>query len=936
MTAAHVIERDTERREIHRALDRVDEGRGGGLVVEGPAGAGKSTLLQLAREEARARGLRVGAASGSEFERELAYGVIRQLFEPALASIPRTERAALLTGAAAPASWVVDGGKSDRADAGFAVLNGLYWLTANLATAAPLALVVDDLHWVDEPSLRALDHLARRVGDLPVVLLLAMRTSEPGAPAALLDALRARPDLGRIAPPPLSAAAVAEIVRSRRADATDELCAACHAASAGNPFYLQELLRALEADPAADDPDAIARLARPTLADRVTRRVARMGPDAVALTRAAAVLGGGAELGAAADLAGLADADAAVIARDLVRMEVLATAEPCAFVHPLVRRSIYDDLPIAERDALHAAAAQRLRETSRDPAAAAPHLMAVRPTSSPQVAEGLFAAAASASARAAPETAAVLLRRALEEGASSPARATLLFALGRAEMALREPTAAESLTRALELETDPQRRIDVAIKLTELRIHAGQWDEALALLDGMRTDHSGAEDRLPEIEALRFGYLSNDPRFADEVALERERLTPLTRQDTVGGRAIAAAIGASAAYRGDVSTARPFLSRALDDGVLIADPGVGSWATPQAVSGLIVIDDHDHAMRIAEAVAEDGRRSGAIIATAGGALYRGFVTARRGDLADAEVDLRTTFDVSLQSGMTMWLLNVVHAFADVIAERPGFDDVIEVILALEVPDPFLVSTAGAQLLENRGRLRVARQEREAGIADLSRAVDVNRALRVSPTFTSSRSLLALALAPADRDEALEVAEEDLALSRSTGLPRHEGAALRTLGLLTPGDEGTQLLRASVECLAGSEAHLEHARSLIELGAALRRDGQRMAAREQLAAGLDLASRCGALRLAKRADQELRSAGARPRRSSLTGAEALTATQLRVAQLASSGRTNAEIAQELFVSVKTIETHLSQAYAKLGLSGQGARAGLQSALRPKAA
>ena len=110
----------------------------------------------------------------------------------------------------------------------------------------------------------------------------------------------------------------------------------------------------------------------------------------------------------------------------------------------------------------------------------------------------------------------------------------------------------------------------------------------------------------------------------------------------------------------------------------------------------------------------------------------------------------------------------------------------------------------------------------------------------------------------------------------------------------------------------------------------------MAAREQLAAGLDLASRCGALRLAKRADQELRSAGARPRRSSLTGAEALTATQLRVAQLASSGRTNAEIAQELFVSVKTIETHLSQAYAKLGLSGQGARAGLQSALRPKAA
>ena len=122
-----------------------------------------------------------------------------------------------------------------------------------------------------------------------------------------------------------------------------------------------------------------------------------------------------------------------------------------------------------------------------------------------------------------------------------------------------------------------------------------------------------------------------------------------------------------------------------------------------------------------------------------------------------------------------------------------------------------------------------------------------------------------------------------------------------------------------------------ARTLVELGAVLRRDNQRTEARRQLSAGLELAHRCGAERLVERARDELRAAGARPRREAVSGLEALTASELRVARLAAAGRTNSEIAQELWLSVKTVETHLSHAYGKLDLAGQGARGRLTEML-----
>jgi DNA-binding CsgD family transcriptional regulator len=136
-----------------------------------------------------------------------------------------------------------------------------------------------------------------------------------------------------------------------------------------------------------------------------------------------------------------------------------------------------------------------------------------------------------------------------------------------------------------------------------------------------------------------------------------------------------------------------------------------------------------------------------------------------------------------------------------------------------------------------------------------------------------------------------------------------------------GDDALDRLREAVETLEASAAELEHARALTDLGAALRRAGKRSEAQDSLRRGLDLAHRCGALSTAERARAELTAAGARPRRAALTGFDALTASERRVAELALEGLTNREIAQALFVTVKTVEWHLGNTYGKLGISSR---------------
>src|SRR5262249_53247039 len=155
--AGRLLERERELERIGAVLDRARTGGGGSvLVVEGPAGIGKTRLSRAARQEAEQRAFSVLAARGTELEREYPFGGVRQLFELTVRSASAKERAVLLDGAAAlaaPAVLPEVGFSREEIDPSFGALHGLYWLCANLCVARPLLLVVDDLHWVDRPSL---------------------------------------------------------------------------------------------------------------------------------------------------------------------------------------------------------------------------------------------------------------------------------------------------------------------------------------------------------------------------------------------------------------------------------------------------------------------------------------------------------------------------------------------------------------------------------------------------------------------------------------------------------------------------------------------------------------------------------------------------------------------------------------------------------------
>jgi DNA-binding CsgD family transcriptional regulator len=173
----------------------------------------------------------------------------------------------------------------------------------------------------------------------------------------------------------------------------------------------------------------------------------------------------------------------------------------------------------------------------------------------------------------------------------------------------------------------------------------------------------------------------------------------------------------------------------------------------------------------------------------------------------------------------------------------------------------------------------------------------------------------------EQDEARRLATEELDLARIWGAPRALGAALRASGLIEGGKRGLALLEEAVEVLRESPAKLEHAKARTELGAALRRANRRSRARDELRHAVELATLCGAVPLAKRAETELLATGARPRRVALSGVESLTPSERRVAELAAQGPTNREIAQALFITQRTVEVHLTSIYRKLAINSR---------------
>jgi DNA-binding NarL/FixJ family response regulator len=928
-----LLERERELAAISRYVGAAGAGEGGSLMLEGPAGIGKTALLTAACEQARHAGMATLTARAAELESALPWGVVRSLLEAELAAASRAEQRKLLSGAAGLARVALrprDARASRPADAFGAALHGLYWLTANIAAKRPALLAIDDAHWADKPSMRWLAYLVARLDDLPLLVVTTIRPGDAGAPSRSISAI-ARAGLV-LRPSGLSREATAILVRARfGTGASPDLCDTCHAATTGNPFLLRCLLEDLGDQGVVPDERSMAAVAG-THSDTVSRailaRLARLPPVARDLASAIAVFGGQCSLSDAAALAGL-DEDAAAAAADaLAEQNLIGQSEPLEFLQPIVRTAVYHEIPSRRRARWHGRAARLLDDADAPTEEIAVHLLAVEPSGEAAVVGVLCSAATGALAAGAPESAVQYLERALAEPPPARARVPILRQLGAAEASLHHPACAEHLRTALRLSSEPGERAQIARQLAAPLMHSGHVREAVGLLERAADELAPGNSELRlELQADIIGARRLDPTLR-AAALDHVRVLRAAQLKgrTRGERAALSAVALepdspdrTAAESVELAT------RALGKGQLLAEAGVESPSFWYAASALLLAEAPELAKPVLDSALADARCRGSTLGSALGLSFRALLAYQSGRLAEAEADARQAIEIAPS---TRWAPSVYALLflIEILLDR-GHPDAAARALAESG-----VATRNDALLpllllrQSRGRLSLALGHTDAGLADMRAAAAQLEVGAFSAQLWPWRSAHALALAGAgDGDEARRLADEELRLTRAFAAPRALGISLRARGIVEPAGADIDLLHEAVDLLAGAGAALEHARALIDLGAALRRAGRRSAGVQSLRKGLDLAHRCGAGGLAAVAREELSVAGAKPRRDALRGRDALTASEVRVARMAARGQANREIAQTLFVSLRTVETHLTHAYQKLAIDSRDALA-----------
>ncbi len=924
-----LLERNEELARIESALADARTGRGRFVVVEGPAGIGKTALLAAARTAAAEEGMRVLRARATEMETNFAFGVVRQLFEPPLVEVSDLERAELLQGAAGVAAGLLalpgapstDGPPSPGVDPSFAILHGLYWLCSNLTAVGPLCLVVDDAHWADAPSLRYLAFLLTRLEELDAVLVVATRPREAGAGAELLTTLTTDSSADVIQVSPLTRAAVVQLLEARLGGTPDpDVVDTCLRVTRGTPFQVHELVTALSEEGIGS--------ATRTVGRSIRLRLGRLPEHAGRLARALAVLEQS-DLLQAARLAGLEELEAAETADLLATAGILEPGRPLTFVHPLVRSGIYSELSSAERGKGHRRAAELLAEQPGTDARVAEHLLVSEPAGDRWVVERLVAAACAAGKQGAPESEAVFLRRALAEPAPPGDRSALLLDLGMAEASAGLADWREHLQQAVDAAPDAAAAAEAALVLAQALSGTQRFAEAVEVLD-----HAAATLDAPRSElALQLEAAAVVAEMSDPVSMPSGSLRGATLRERAADPAAPAELLAAAAFVSVLTNERAEVGAELASRALLAGGSAlrGSDGRPwfsftgwfsQATFTLLWAERYAQVRPLLDASIAQARATGDSTRLAMGLAGRGWLALRRGDLSAAEGDTRIALAATELPAPPMYRVMNGALLIKTLVDQ-GELDAAEHALA-----PLDSETEGGSLIAAllrfaRGRLRVAQGRIAEGLEDiLAAGVLFTRAEVICPGPISWRSEAALAQrALGDHEAAESLAEEELELARAFGAPGALGVALRAAGVMAGGDRGALLLREAIDALERGDARLERARSLADLGAMLRRRNRRTEARELLREALDAARRAGAKPLAEYAETELRATGARPRRVVLRGLDSLTASERRIAELASEGLTNREIAQTLFVTARTVEGHLTSVFRKLQLDSR---------------
>ena len=488
----------------------------------------------------------------------------------------------------------------------------------------------------------------------------------------------------------------------------------------------------------------------------------------------------------------------------------------------------------------------------------------------------------------------------------------LLLELGRAEALTNGPDAVAHLREAYDALPDPVARAHVAQGLAGTLLFTGRAAEGAAVAQEAAAALGAGHD---ELRLTLEAFVISAALFGAGDYREVLRFRAPAADAGVAGKMLLGVEAFARAYSCEPADAPVAAAlAALAGGELtVVDPG--GIPTIAAIVTLALADRDEAVAALDDGLAE-AHRSGSLFGIAGVRLFRGYTLLLRGELADAQQELQTALDHLRTWGYGANAQIYGKAFlGTTLLERGDLAAARALLPDAEEPDE--VADGVRFWLNAKLELLVAEGRNEE-------ALRVGEVLRtqydhvVLPAVSHRRSLAAEALDRLGRrDEALALAGEELELSRRWGAPRALGRALRVLGTVQR-EDGLAHLEEAVAVLEGSPARLEHAKALAALGSTLRRARRPTDAREPLRRALELAEACDASGLAEHVRSELYASGARPRTTALHGVESLTASERRVAELAAEGQTNRDIAQVLFVTPKTVEVHLTNAYRKLGI------------------
>ena len=896
--APPLIGRDRELAAMAAALERVRDGAGGALAVEGEPGIGKSRLLAELADRAARDGWRVAGARASEAELDLPYAAFTEALVPFLGD-QRLDRLGIEDPGALAAFLEPLGalGEPEAADR-HRVHRALRDLLSALAATAPLVLWLDDVHWLDPASSDALAALLRRP-PARVLVAVAMREGQAPRPvAAAISAALRDGTLDRIAPRPLDEAEATALVGSA--------AAAIYADSGGNPFYLEQLARthgAPDAGHLEGVPDRVA--------GALVSEVHAVSDPARVLLDGAAVVGDPFDPELAAAVAELDPAAATAAIDELVQRTLIRTAAVpgrFAFRHPVVRRAVYEAAPAGWRLDAHGRAAAALETRGAGPVARAHHVEhAARPGD--EAAIELLATAASELQVTAPASSVRIRAAALRllPAADARRRARMTIALADAQSASGDPERARETLLGLMDGADGKERMALGVRVANLEYWLGHHDRAReryhVALQALAAAPSEDRIRLHLGLALSMLLARDFEESLAHAADARDDARALDDPVVEAAALACAAAAATALAPGDAEPAdlAGAAFAALSDAqALVRLPGLWMLARANRALGRFAtgLEQLERGTALARA---SGRPAALLVlrAEAAGLLVELGRIGAAVQAAEEGTDLARLLG---SPPMRVWAFSALSSALLAAGDATGaLAAAEEAAVDGHVPD----FQAGGQPGWARGNALVASGHAVEGARTIAAAVGAPD-LRALPP--SER--------PAAFADLVEAGEALPAPVASNPFGRSLRARAEAEMLLASGDPRTAAERAAAA--QPPSAPLAAARARLVEGRALAAAGDKADARVALTDAATALDRAGAERWRSVAARELRGLGHRVRRTRGSADGGLTARERTIAELAASGRTNREIAEELVLSVKTVEAHLRNIFGKLGV------------------